>query len=144
MKGNLRSGGLAKATGLSPDTIRHYERIGVLPRAARTESGYRVYPPSSVERVRVIQRALRVGFSLSELAEVLKARDSGGAPCHRVYQLAETKLKGIAEEIQALEITERDLKKVWWDRKQRLHQMELGQRSDLPPTARCLYAKAET
>jgi DNA-binding transcriptional MerR regulator len=58
-----------------------YERIGVLPCATRTESGYRVYPPTAVERVNVVQRALLVGFSLAELAEVLKARDSGGAPC---------------------------------------------------------------
>ena len=60
----LRSGCLAKAAGVSPDTIRHYERIGVLPRASRTEAGYRVYPASAVERVLVVQRALRIGFTL--------------------------------------------------------------------------------
>jgi DNA-binding transcriptional MerR regulator len=85
----LRSGALAKATGLSPDTIRHYERVGVLPRASRTDSGYRLYPASALERVRVVQRALRIGFTLAELAEVLKARDAGGAPCRRVYQVAQ-------------------------------------------------------
>ena len=53
----LRSGALAKVAGVSPDTIRHYERIGVLPRAARTESGYRVYPASAVERVLVARPA---------------------------------------------------------------------------------------
>ena len=47
----LHSGALAKATGVSPDTLRHYEKVGVLPRASRTESGYRVYSPSAVERV---------------------------------------------------------------------------------------------
>jgi DNA-binding transcriptional MerR regulator len=83
----FRSGSLAKAAGVSPDTIRHYERIGVLPRALRTEAGYRIYPASAVERVLVVQRALRIGFTLAELAEVLKARDAGGAPCRRVYQL---------------------------------------------------------
>jgi len=70
----LRSGGLAKATGVSPDTIRHYEKIGVLPKASRTEAGYRLYPGSAVERVFVVQRGLRLGFTLAELAEVLKAR----------------------------------------------------------------------
>src|ERR1700751_5851028 len=88
----LRSGTLAKAAEVRPDTIRHYEKIGVLPRAARTVSGYRVYPASAVERVLVVQRALRIGFTLAELAEVLKARDAGGAPCHRVYALAQGKL----------------------------------------------------
>jgi len=92
----LRSGALAKATGLSPDTILYYEKIGVLPRASRTESGYRVYPAGAVERVLVVQRALRIGFTLAELSEVLKARDSGDTPCKRVYSLAVEKVDGIA------------------------------------------------
>jgi len=90
----LRSGSLAKATGVSPDTIRHYERIGVLAKAARTESGYRVYPEGAVERVLVVQKALRIGFTLAELADVLKARDAGRVPCARVYEIANEKLKG--------------------------------------------------
>src|SRR5438874_4716676 len=98
----LHSGSLAEATGVSPDTIRHYERIGVLPRAARTESGYRVYPASAVERVLVVQRALRIGFTLAELADVLKARDAGDAPCRRVYELASEKLEGIRTDIATL------------------------------------------
>jgi DNA-binding transcriptional MerR regulator len=101
----LHSGALAKSSGVSPDTIRHYERIGVLPQALRTQSGYRVYPASAVERVLVVQRALRIGFTLAELAEVLKARDAGSAPCRRVYQLAQDKLKGIEADIEALRRT---------------------------------------
>jgi len=88
----LRSGALAKLVGLSPDTLRHYERMGVLPSASRTTAGYRLYPTSAVMRVRVVQNALRIGFTLTELAEVLKARDAGGAPCQRVFQLAQDKL----------------------------------------------------
>ena len=65
----FHSGELAKATGVSADTIRHYERIGVLPKAARTTSGYRVYSASAVNRVLTVQRALRIGFTLSELVE---------------------------------------------------------------------------
>src|SRR5580704_1609222 len=127
----LHSGGLAKATGVSTDTIRHYEKIGVLPRASRTGSGYRLYPESAVERVLVVQRALRIGFSLSELAEVLKARDAGGAPCQRVYKLAKQKLKGIAADIAALERTERYLKQVLSDWEDRMRQASPGQRSNL-------------
>src|ERR1039458_5377262 len=103
----LSSGTLAKAAEVSPDTIRHYEKIGVLPRASRTPAGYRVYPASAVERVLVVQRALRIGFTLAELAEVLKARDAGGVPCCRVYQLAEDKLRGIEVDIEALKRTRR-------------------------------------
>ena len=108
----LRSGALAEAAGVSPDTVRHYERIGVLPKAARTSSGYRVYPQSAVERVLVVQRALRIGFTLSELAEVLQARDAGGVPCRRVYQIASEKLKGIRTDIQTLRRMEKYLKTV--------------------------------
>jgi DNA-binding transcriptional MerR regulator len=118
----LRSGTLAKAAEVSPDTIRHYEKIGVLPRASRTASGYRVYPASAVERVLVVQRTLRIGFTLAELADVLKARDAGGAPCHRVYELAQGKLKTIEADIEALKRTKRYLQRVlvdWEERTQR-------------------------
>jgi DNA-binding transcriptional MerR regulator len=127
----LRSGALAKATGVSPDTIRHYERIGVLPQASRTQSGYRLYPANSMERVLVVQRALRIGFTLAELAEFLKARDAGGAPCRRVYQLAQEKLKGIEEDIKALKRTQRYMKKVLSDWQDRIQRVGPGQRSHL-------------
>lgn len=127
----LRSGALAKAVGVSADTIRHYERLGILPCASRTASGYRVYPASAVERVLVVRRALRIGFSLPELAEVLKARDAGGAPCRRVYELAQEKLERISNDIRALRQTERYLKKVLGDWEKQLHTAKPGQKSHL-------------
>ena len=127
----LRSGALAKATGVSPDTIRHYERIGVLPRASRTGSGYRVYTASAVERVLVVRRALRIGFTLAELAEVLKARDAGGAPCQRVYNLAKEKLKGISADIVAMKRTEGYLKQVLSDWEHRMQRTAPGEKSNL-------------
>jgi DNA-binding transcriptional MerR regulator len=86
----LRSGDLAKAAGVSPDTIRHYEEIRGLPRASRTETNYRIYPANAVERVLVVQRALRIGFTLAELAEVLKARDAAGLPAIACTNLPRT------------------------------------------------------
>jgi MerR family copper efflux transcriptional regulator len=127
----LRSGTLAKATGVSTDTIRHYENIGVLPRASRTPSGYRLYPESAVERVLTVQRALRIGFSLAELANVLKARDAGGVPCQRVYKLAKDKLKGITADIAALKRAERYLKHVLADWEDRMRRAGPGQKSHL-------------
>lgn len=127
----LLAGRLAKATGVSPDTVRHYERIGVLPKALRTESGYRVYPPNAVERVLVVRRALQIGFALSELAEVLKVRDAGGTPCRRVYELAQEKLVGIADDIEALKRTERYLRKVLSDWEKRIERSGPGQKSHL-------------
>ena len=80
----MRSGELARLTGVSADTLRHYERLGILPTSQRTNSGYRMFAPSAVERVQLAQRAVQLGFSLNELSEVLRIRDSGGVPCHRV------------------------------------------------------------
>jgi MerR family transcriptional regulator, copper efflux regulator len=127
----LLSGTLAKATGVSPDTIRHYERVGVLPRASRTESGYRLYPASAAERVLVVRRALHIGFTLAELAEVLKSRDAGGVPCHRVYKLAQEKLTDITANIESLRQTQRDLRKMLDDWEHRMGQTVPGQRSNL-------------
>ena len=127
----FHSGELAKATGVSADTIRHYERIGVLPKAVRSSSGYRIYPATAVERVHVVQRALRIGFTLSELAEVLKARDAGGAPCQRVFELAQQKLAGIRTDIAALKQTERYLGKVVTDWKSRVRRAGRGQKAHL-------------
>jgi DNA-binding transcriptional MerR regulator len=127
----LHCGALAKATGVSPDTIRHYEKIGVLAKAQRTEAGYRLYPESAVERVHVVQRALRIGFTLAELAEVLKARDAGGVPCKRVYSLAKEKLKGITADIEAMRQTERYLRRALADWEHRLEHTATGQRSNL-------------
>jgi MerR family transcriptional regulator, copper efflux regulator len=127
----LRSGALAKAASVSPDTIRHYEKLGILPRALRTESGYRLYPASVRQRVLVVQRALRIGFTLAELAEVLKARDNGRTPCHRVYELAQEKLKGIRSDIQAMKRTERNLKTILSEWEPRMQNSAPGQKLHL-------------
>jgi len=111
----FRTGELAKATGVSPDTIRHYERIGVLQQAERTSSGYRVYPTSAVNRVRVVQRALCIGFTLRDLADIFKTRDAGGAPCRRVFELAKTKLAAVEADIAALTQTRRQMVKILSD-----------------------------
>jgi len=84
-----------------------------------------------VERVLVVQRALRIGFTLAELAEVPKARDAGGVPCHRVYQLAKEKLQGIEVDIEAMKRTKRYVKKVLADWEQRIQQTGAGQKSHL-------------
>lgn len=127
----LHSGTLAKATGVSSDTIRHYESIGVLPRASRTQAGYRLYSDSAVERILVVQRALRIGFTLGERPEVLKARDAGGAPCQRVYKLAKEKLRGITADIAAMKRTEQYLKQVLSDWEHRMQRTAPGQKSNL-------------
>ena len=78
---------VARVTGVSTDTLRHYERKGLLPGVTRSAAGYRRYSAGTVERVMLIQRALVVGFSLTELQRVLGIRDGGGAPCRHVRSL---------------------------------------------------------
>lgn len=102
----LRSGELAKLTGVSTDTLRHYERIGVLPRPGRTAAGYRRYPAHAVDRVRLVRAALALGFSLEELAGVLRVRDRGGAPCRQVHALAAEKLAQL--DLKIIELTQSD------------------------------------
>lgn len=88
----LRPGELARAAGVSPDTLRHYESKGLLPAPARAANGYRQYPPEALGRVRLVRRAVALGFTLDELARVVKRRDQGGAPCREVRELAARKL----------------------------------------------------
>src|SRR6185295_15337497 len=87
-----RSGELARLAGVSPDTLRHYERKRLLQRPRRSANGYREYPPSTLDRVHLVRRALAVGFTLDELARILSVRDQGGAPCRQVRALAGEKL----------------------------------------------------
>ena len=93
--GALRIGELARLAGTSPDTLRHYERVGVLPAPQRSGNGYRVYAPSALPRVRLVKRALAIGFTLEELARILKERENGGAPCREVRALAAEKLEAL-------------------------------------------------
>jgi len=102
---------------VSSDTLRHYERLGLLAKPPRTSGGYRDYPSYTLERVRLIRRALSVGFSLPELSAILKTRDEGGVPCHRVRALAESKLAQIQQKIQELISMRKQLKQTLetWD-----------------------------
>jgi DNA-binding transcriptional MerR regulator len=110
---------LARLTGVSTDTLRHYERKGVLGLPARSQGGYRRYPPEAVAHVRLVQRALAIGFTLSDLAAVLSERNRGGTPCHAVRTLVaerlaelETRLRDLTELRDELRILLRE-----WDRR---------------------------
>lgn len=91
----LRVGELARQVGVSPDTIRHYERVGVLPRAQRSVVGYREYPASALERLRVVRGALAAGFTLASLAQIFTLRERGGVPCQEVRRLASERLTAL-------------------------------------------------
>ena len=130
----MRSGELAEATGVSTDTLRHYERLGVLQRPSRSASGYRQYPPEAVRRVLLIRRALAIGLSLRDLSVILKARDSGGTPCRQVRQLAAARLETVDRQLAELQAFRRQLKSILasWDAT--LAQTPEGSRANLLET----------
>jgi DNA-binding transcriptional MerR regulator len=102
MMQRLKIGELAKRSGVSADTIRHYERLGLLPQTSRSKSGYRLFAPSTVERVLLIRHAVRLGFSLVQLKEFLGVRQAGGAPCLNVRGTAARILEGVEQQIAEL------------------------------------------
>ena len=123
----MRSGELARRLGVSTDTLRHYERVGVLAKPPRTNGGYRDYPPAALERARLVRGALSVGFSLQEIARVLRIRDQGGAPCREVRDLAASKLEKINRHLEELTLVRDQIQmmlNVWDDRLARRSQNE--------------------
>jgi DNA-binding transcriptional MerR regulator len=77
----MKIGEVAKEAGVSVDAVRFYERVGVLPAAERTESGYRDFDPATVERINLTRKLQEIGFSLAEATDALAAHDAGGATC---------------------------------------------------------------
>src|SRR3954453_3256299 len=77
----MKIGRVAAEAGVSVDTVRFYERIGVLPAPARTESGYRDYEPGTVGRIRLTRELQTIGFTLNDSVDALAAHDAGGATC---------------------------------------------------------------
>jgi DNA-binding transcriptional MerR regulator len=93
---------LAAATDVSADTIRYYERVGLLPPAQRTPSGYRTYGPDAVDRLRFIQGAQRLGLRLREIGDLLAVRDTGTCPCEPAEDLLRRRLAEVETEIARL------------------------------------------
>lgn len=130
-KSSLSAGELAKRAGVSTDTLRHYERKGVLARPLRHTNGYRQYSPSALERVQLVRRALAVGFTLDQLAVVLRVRDQGGAPCAEVRALATAKLAEVETRLRDLTNLRNELRNVLKDWDTRLAQSRPGQPTHL-------------
>jgi len=102
MGNGARIGQVARAAGVNVQTVRYYERAGLLPRAARTPSGYRVYGPETAARLRFIKHAQALGFSLEEVREILRLRYDGRSPCECVRGKLEEKLERVEREMAAL------------------------------------------
>mgnify|MGYP000867950360 CR=1 FL=1 len=97
----LTIGKAAKAAGVGIDTVRFYEREGLLPEAQRTMSGYRLYSADDVDRLRFIRRAKTLGFSLEEIAELLQLNAAKGSRAS-VKRLAERRLTDLDQKLREL------------------------------------------
>src|SRR5438093_13619861 len=99
---SLRSAELARRGGVNLETIRYYERKGLLPKPPRTPAGYRTFDAEAVRRLRFIKQAQALGFSLKEVRELLALRIKPGTSCGEVRRRAETKLADIDDKIKQL------------------------------------------
>jgi MerR family mercuric resistance operon transcriptional regulator len=109
MKKGVRIGQVAAACGVSPDTIRFYERRGLLPQPRRTGAGHRVYDDSSVERVRFIRRAHEIGLSLADVQALLRLRDRKQGMCRALGERLQAQLGAVERKLEALAATRRVL-----------------------------------
>ncbi|GAA1039125.1 hypothetical protein GCM10009557_56920 [Virgisporangium ochraceum] len=100
--GGLRVGELARTVGVKPDTVRYYERAGLLPAPTRTSSGYRAYDDTAVDRMRFIQGAQRLGLRLADIQQLLAIRDTGSCPCEPAEHLLRRRLAELDAEMARL------------------------------------------
>jgi DNA-binding transcriptional MerR regulator len=77
----MKIGEVANQAGVTVDTVRFYERVGVLPAPARTASGYRDYQPETIDRIRLTRELQAIGFTLADAVDALAAHDAGDATC---------------------------------------------------------------
>jgi DNA-binding transcriptional MerR regulator len=107
----MKTGELAKRASVSVQTVRFYERQGLLPDPGRTDSGYRRYTEVHLRQLRFIRQAKALGFSLEEIREILHMRGRGQSPCSKVISLVERHLQGVDNQIRQLGTFRRELSK---------------------------------
>lgn len=105
-------GTLARSAGASVDTVRYYEREGLLPKPARTASGYRSYAPETATRLRFIRRAKDLGFSLEDIRDLLALSSDRDHGMRGVRQRAEARLAEVEQRLRELRRVQRGLKQL--------------------------------
>lgn len=95
---------MAKRAGVKVSTLRYYDTCGLLPPAQRTESGYRLYTPEQLERLRFILEARRLGLNLRQIRQVLALHDEGQKPCEQVVPLLQRVVAWLSERIEQLRV----------------------------------------
>lgn len=108
----VKIGEIAKRSGIGVETIRFYEREGLLQEPERRPSGYRQYDESTVERLDYIRRTKELGFTLAEIRELLELSFAAHSHCDHIRQRADTKIADIEEKIRSLQQMKRSLGKI--------------------------------
>ena len=108
----LTTGQLAKKAQVKVETVRYYERRGLIPEPSRKESGYRQYSQDDVIRIQFIKHSQRLGFTLKEIQDLLTLRVNPDTTCFDVKRRAEAKITGIEEKIQSLQRMKQALMKL--------------------------------
>jgi MerR family mercuric resistance operon transcriptional regulator len=108
----MRIGELAKQAKVNLQTIHYYERRGLLARPPRTASNYRIYHAASIQRVRFIKRAQELGFSLSEIKELLSLRATPRSRSGEVKKRAQARAKDIDEKVRSLQAMRKALSRL--------------------------------
>lgn len=106
----LTIGQVAKQAGIGVETIRFYERSGLLKEPSRNKSGYREYPADAVAKLMFIRRAKDLGFTLNEIGDLIALRVDADTTCAEVKARAESKIEGIEERIRELQRMKQALK----------------------------------
>src|SRR5262245_12259057 len=109
---SLTIGRLAREAGINLETVRYYERRGLLTKPPRTPSGYRLVPTEAAVRLRFIRRAQELGFSLKEIRELLALRVSSRTTSAEIRKRAEAKIVDIEHKIATLEAMRKSLRKL--------------------------------
>jgi len=109
---SLTIGHLAKQAGVNLETVRYYERRGLLPRPPRSASGYRLFPAEASRRLRFIRRAQELGFSLTEIGELLSLWVSRSTTSRDIRARAEAKITDIEAKIKSLGSMKKTLRKL--------------------------------
>lgn len=102
-------GKISRKSGIGVETVRFYEKSGLIDEPPRTESGYRQYPENTVARVRFIRHAKELGFTLKEIKELLNLKLDSSTTCNDVRQVAEEKLKDVQAKVRSLQGIEKAL-----------------------------------
>ena len=108
----LTIGHLAKQAGVNLETVRYYERKGLLSKPPRSASGYRLFPAEAARRLRFIRRAQELGFSLTEIGELLSLRVSRRTTSAEIRARAEAKIADIEAKIKSLDSMKKTLRKL--------------------------------